>query len=316
LPSKPRIVSEDGNAGTYEIDGLYPGYGHTLGNSLRRIILSSLPGAAITQLKIDGVTHEFSTIEGVKEDVITILLNLRKVRIKMHTDEPQTITINVKGPATVTAADIKVPGQVEILTPEQHIADVTGKINFSVEMQVERGLGYVSKEILMKDRADIGAIPLDAVFSPIRRVNYEVEKMRVGDRTDFDRVRMFIQTDGTFSAREALEQSIELMIHQLKAIIGFKEEVEMPDIEAEVEALAREAAQTEKPDAEVLKTRVSELALSPRVESSLDNSGIRTVGGLVRKREEDLLSLEGLGQKGMQEIKRALSKMGLSLRTN
>jgi DNA-directed RNA polymerase subunit alpha len=168
----------------------------------------------------------------------------------------------------------------------------------------------------MKDRADIGAIPLDAVFSPIRRVNYEVEKMRVGDRTDFDRVRMFIQTDGTFSAREALEQSIELMIHQLKAIIGFKEEVEMPDIEAEVEALAREAAQTEKPDAEVLKTRVSELALSPRVESSLDNSGIRTVGGLVRKREEDLLSLEGLGQKGMQEIKRALSKMGLSLRTN
>lgn len=314
LPSKPRIVSEDGNAGTYEIDGLYPGYGHTLGNSLRRIILSSLPGAAITEIKIDGVSHEFAALDGVKEDVITILLNLRKVRLKMLTDEPQTLTIDVKGPATVTANDITVPGQVEILTPDQHIAEVTGKVNFSVEMKVERGLGYVTKEALQKDRADIGTILLDAVFSPIRRVNYEVEKMRVGDRTDFDRLRIFVQTDGTLTSREALERSIELMIHQLKAIIGFKEEDHVQSITAEVEALAREASRTEKPDAEILKTRVSELALTPRVEAALDNSGIRTVGGLVRKREEDLLSLEGLGQKGMQEIKKALSKIGLELR--
>jgi len=314
LPSKPRVVSEGANSGTYEIDGLYPGYGYTLGNSLRRIILSSLPGAAVTHVKIPGVSHEFSTIEGVKEDVVTLLLNIRRVRLKILTDESQTVTLSVKGPRAVSAADLKIPGQVEILNPEQHIADITGKQTLELELRAERGLGYVPKEVHQKDRVDIGTIALDAIFSPIRRVNYEVENMRVGDRTDFNRLRIFIETDGTITAREALEHAIETMIHQLRAVIGFKEE-DTADV-----ALATEGAKMGKEDkgtaldAEILKTRITELQLPQRVEDALDDASIRTVGGLVRKREDDLLSIEGLGQKGLQDIKRALSNLGLTLR--
>lgn len=322
LPSKPRVVSESERSGTYEVDGLYPGYGYTLGNSLRRIILSSLPGAAVTHVKIPGVAHEFSTIEGVKEDVVTVLLNIRRIRFKIATDEPQTITLVIKGPQDVTAGDLKLPGQVEVLNPEQHIASVTGKVTFELEISAERGLGYVPKEQHQKERVDIGTIALDAIFSPIRRVNYEVENMRVGDRTDFNRLRVLIETDGTLSPRDALERSIQTMIHQLKAVVGFKEE----EIEGGVEELSsisldhaqRRMVHDDKmatADAEVLKTRITELKLSARVEQALDNASIRTVGGLVRKREDDLLAIEGLGQKGLQEIKRALSNMGLTLRT-
>ncbi|OGG54411.1 DNA-directed RNA polymerase subunit alpha [Candidatus Kaiserbacteria bacterium RIFCSPHIGHO2_02_FULL_49_11] len=314
MPSKPRIVTEKEFGGTYEIDGLYPGYGHTLGNSLRRIILSSLPGAAITSVKIEGVQHEFSTIKGVKEDVITILLNLKRVRIKMLTDEPQVLSLEIKGPKSVTAADIKTPGQVEILNPEQHIAEVTDKnTTLSIELTVERGLGYVAKETLQKERVEIGVIALDAIFTPIRRVNYEVENMRVGDRTDFNRLRIFIETDGTITSKEALEKSIEIMINQLKAIVGFKEEeLELaPAISLEFK---EEEAEKKEIDAEFLKTRIEDLELSPRTANSLANANIRTVGGLVRKREEDILGIEGIGQKGLQEIKRALSNFGVTLR--
>lgn len=319
LPSKPRVVSEDENSGVYEIDGLYPGYGYTLGNSLRRIILSSLPGAAITQVKIDGIQHEFSTMDGIKEDVITMLLNLRKVRLQITSDEPQTITLDVKGPMTVTAKDLKVPGQVRVLNPDQHIAEITSKVSLVIELQAERGLGYVPKESIQKERLDIGVIALDAIFSPIRRVNYEVENMRVGDRTNYNRVRITIETDGTLTPREALENSIEVMIHQLKAIVGFKEEEE--PVEAPViEEVSEDTAVTESgpdlsADTEVFKTRITELNLSGRVEAALDGASIRTVGGLARKREEDLLAIEGLGQKGLQEIKRALSNFGLTLRS-
>ena len=316
LPSKPKVISEEGKSGTYEIDGLHPGYGYTLGNSLRRIILSSLPGAAITQVKIDGVKHEFSTLEGVKEDVVTLLLHLRRVRVRLTTDEPQVLTLKVKGPKTVTAADIEVPGQVEILNRDQYIAEMSGKSSLDVEITVERGLGYLPKEAVQKDRVDIGIIPLDATFSPIRRVNYEVENMRVGDRTDYNRLRVFIETDGTLTAREALERSIEVMIHQLRAIVGFKEEeaAEASAEEGSAEGTGVDRRIDEKADMEALKTRISELQLSARVISALDGASIRTIGGLVRKREDDLLSIEGLGQKGLQEIKRALSNFGLTLR--
>lgn len=316
LPSKPRVVSETERSGTYEIDGLYPGYGFTLGNSLRRIILSSLPGAAVTHVKIPGVPHEFSTIEGVKEDVVTILLNLRKIRFKITSDEPQTVTLSAKGPRAVTAGDLKLPGQVEVLNPEQHIADVTGKVSLELEIKAERGLGYISKEEHQKERVDIGTIALDAIFSPIRRANYEVENMRVGDRTDFNRLRILIETDGTIAPREALERSIETMIHQLKAVVGFKEE-EAADASSAFDAKAGAREEKSAPvDAEMLKVRITELKLPQRVEDALDNASIRTVGGLVRKREDDLLAIEGLGQKGLQDIKRALSNMGLTLRSN
>jgi DNA-directed RNA polymerase subunit alpha len=315
LPSKPRVVSEKDTQGTYEIDGLFPGYGHTLGNSLRRIILSSLPGCAITNVKIRGVSHEFSTIEGVREDVVTVLLNLRRVRMKLITEEAQVLRIEVKGPKSVTAGDIIAPGQVEIMNPDQHICEITGKVELEIEMTVERGLGYVPKEVHQKERVDIGAISLDAVFSPIRRVNYDVENMRVGDRTDYNRLRMFIETDGSLSAREALEKSIEIMIHQLKSIIGFKEVDPVTEMSAPAtSALPPRVLQAAKPDADLLKVRIEELDLPPRITSALDSASIRTLGGIIRKREEDILSIPGMGQKGVQELKRALSNYGITLR--
>lgn len=318
LPSKPKIVLEEGNRGLFEIDGLYPGYGHTLGNSLRRIILSSLPGAAITDVAIEGVSHEFSTIPGVQEDVITVLLNLKRIRLAMTTDEPQKIVLKIKGEKDITAADLDVPGQITVLNPEQHIATVTDKkTTLAMELSVERGLGYVSKEMLRGERVAIGSIALDAIFTPIRRVNYEVENMRVGDRTDFNRLRVFIETDGTITAREALEKSIEIMINQLKAIIGFKEE-EVADSMVELSDEEKEAVITEDSpsglDNEALKTRIDSLhELSSRTVNALMNANIRTVGGLVRKKEDDILEIDGLGAKGLQEIKRALGNLGITL---
>jgi len=313
LPSKPQVVSEDERAGTYEIEGLYPGYGHTLGNSLRRIILSSLPGAAITTAKIDGVAHEFSTIEGVKEDVIAILLNLKKVNFNMATDEPQTVKLSVKGVKKVTAADLEVPGQIEVLNPEQIVADLTNKnASIDIEMQVEKGLGYIPKDVLQKDKMGVGTIALDAAFTPIRRVNYEVENMRVGDRTDYNKLKIDIETDGTITPRKALEDSIDIMISQLQAVVGFKEEevvVEEPEEEAPV-------VEEEVPvDTDSLKTRIESLELSTRTANALEAANIRTVGGLVRKKEGDLLELKGLGSKGIDEIKDALAKFGTTLKS-
>lgn len=322
LPSKPIVLHEEGDMGTYQIDGLYPGYGHTLGNSLRRIILSSLPGAAITAVKIEGAAHEFSTLEGVKEDIIMILLNLKKVRIKMLTEEPQTLSISAKGPTTVTAKNIEATGQVEILTPDQHIAELTGKVSFNVELRVERGLGYVPKEVLQREKVETGTITLDATFTPIRRVNYEVENMRVGDRTDFNRLKLFIETDGTIAPREVIEQAIITMIQQLKAIVGFREEEleeELAAVESELRDLSREAHPEqagilEEDRSEFLKTRIESLDLSTRTQNALSNAGIRTVGGLVRKKEDDLLEVEGLGERGIQEIKRILGNYGILLK--
>lgn len=309
LPSKPKVISEKGLLGVYEIDGLYPGYGHTLGNSLRRIVLSSLPGAAITQVKIDGVAHEFSTIDGVKEDVITLLLNLKRVRFKVLTDEVQTVTISAKGAKSITAGDVKVPGQVEILNPEQPIATLTDKnAKLEIELKVQKGLGYVSKENLQNEKVEIGVIALDATFTPIRRVNYEVENMRVGDRTDYNRLKITIETDGTLTPREALERSIEIMINQLKAVIGFQEEEPEPVEEEVVEE------QEDEVDSEFLKTRIDSLDFSTRTANALGAANIRTVGGLVRKKAADLLALDGLGQKGIEEIRSVLAEHSITLK--
>jgi len=313
LPSKPRVVAEEQFSGTYEIDGLYPGYGHTLGNSLRRIILSSLPGAAITQVKIEGVSHEFSTIEGVKEDVITLLLNLKHVRIALHSDTPVTMRLSVKGAGIITASSISAPSQIEILNPNHHIAELTSKsANLDIEMTVENGLGYVPREVHQKEKVDIGTIALDAVFTPIRRVNYEVENMRVGDRTDFNRLRIYIETDGTLSPNDALERSIEIMIHQLKAIIGFQETVVAQS--EEVQADVTSEADAPEVDADVLKTRIETLDLTPRTQNALAEANIRTVGGLVRKRKDDILSLDGIGPKGVDEIVDMLKGLGVALK--
>ncbi len=319
LPSKPKIVKEEGNTGIYEIDGLYPGYGHTLGNSLRRIIMSSLPGAAITSIKIAGVEHEFSTLNGVKDDVVTMILNLKKVRLQMVSDEPQSARLKVKGVKKITAADIEVPGQLTILNPEQVIAELTDKnAELDVEMTIERGLGYIPKEVVQKDRVEIGSITLDAIFSPIERVNYEVENMRVGNRTDFNKLKLSIETDGTISPHDALEKSIQIMITQLKAIVGFEEEVPEEVLAKQEEEKADEkAAASEKKadiDPEFLKTRTDSIGLTARVAAALSNANIRTLGGLIRKKEEDLLDIDGLGSKGVQEIKKVLAGFGIALK--
>jgi DNA-directed RNA polymerase subunit alpha len=312
LPSKPRVVHEEGMQGVYEIDSLYPGYGHTLGNSLRRIILSSLPGAAVTAVKIEDVQHEFATIEGVRESVMEILLNLKRVHFTLHGDEAQTIRLSVKGPKTVTAADFQLPTQVEVANPDQYICDISGKASFELEATIERGLGYVPREVLTKEKVDIGTIALDATFTPIRRANYEVENMRVGDRTDFNRLRILIETNGTIAPREALERSIEMMIHQLKAIVGFQEgreeEVEAP---API-AAAPAAAEEESKDAG--KIKVEDLGLSTRTSGALIDGGVKTVAGLTRKTASALKELDGVGDKAIEEIANALDGLGLSLK--
>lgn len=315
LPSKPRVVKEEEFSGVFEIDGLFPGYGHTLGNSLRRIILSSLPGAAVTQVKIDGVEHEFSTIAGIKEDVVTILLNLKRVRLGMHGEGPLTVTLKSSGVKVITAGDLIVPSQITILNPEQKICEITDKsAKLNMEITVEHGLGYVAREVHQKDKVDIGTIALDAVFTPIRRVNYEVENMRVGDRTDYNRLRIFLETDGTLTPRAALENSIEIMIHQLKAIIGFQDSV------ADTRNVPQDALVDDKTpatadiDSDVLKTRIETINLSARTLAALESANIRTVGGLVRKKKDDILALDGIGPKGLEEIESMLTGMGTSLK--
>lgn len=320
MPSKPRVVLEEGNKGVFEIDGLYPGYGHTLGNSLRRIILSSLPGASITSIKIEGVNHEFQTMDGIKEDVIVMILNLKKARFKMISDEPQIVTLSVKGPKEVLAGDIKTGGQVEILNPELHIVEVTGKVNLNIEMKIEKGLGFISKETFQKEKVDVGTIAVDAIFSPIRRVAYEVENMRVGDKTNHNRLRISIETDGTLTAREVLSTSIEIMINQLKAIIDFKEpeeEINLPTGGGKKAAKEDSGEKDDKKEgdfADVLKTRTDSLDLSTRTLNALTSANIRTLGGLARKKREDLLEVEGIGEKGIMEIKKVLNKFGLNLK--
>jgi DNA-directed RNA polymerase subunit alpha len=314
LPSKPRVVFEEETKGIYEIDGLYAGYGHTIGNSLRRVILSSLPGAAVTSVKIEGADHEFSTLSGIKEDVIMILLNLKHVRFKMLTDEPQKAALSVSGAKEVTAKDISASSQLEILNKDAYIATLTSKNSkLNIEITVEKGLGYVPRETLRKDKIGTGEIVLDAAFTPIRRVNYEVENMRVGERTDYNRLRFNIETDGIISPREALEKSIEIMIKQLKAIVGFEDEPETEAILKEVPD-KKEEQKEEAAEPDSLKTRIEDLGLSSRTLKALQAASIRTVGGMARKREEDLLAIENLGKKGIQEIRRGLGELGITLK--
>ena len=310
LPSKPRVVSEEGFQGIYEIDSLYPGYGHTLGNSLRRIILSSLSGASITSVKIEDVPHEFATIEGVRESVMEVILNLKRVQFTLHGDEPQTIRLSVKGPKQVTAADIVMPSQVEIANPDQHLIDIAGKVPFELEATIERGLGYVPREVLTKEKVDIGTIALDATFTPIRRANYEVENMRVGDRTDFNRLRMLIETNGTIAPREALERSIEIMIHQLKSIIGFQEAAE----DETPRSTGVSTASSDENGKDPAKTKLDELELGARVTGALSDSGIKTVAGLIKKTPDQLREIDGIGDKAVSEISEALAKLGLALK--
>ncbi len=314
LPTHPKVILEEKNRAVFEIEGLYPGYGQTIGNSLRRVLLSSLKGAAITSVKIEGVGHEFSTLEGISEDAVEMILNLKQVRLKLHEEGSFGITLSEKGEKDVSAGDFKTPSQVEVINKEAHIATLTAKkSSFKIEATVESGLGYVPVEARTKDKVEVGVIALDAAFSPVRHVNYEVENMRFGDRTDYNRLRLHIETDGSLSPREAFSQASKILVDQFGALAkGFSEKEEIQASEGDRESDKEE----EKADGsgDVLRVKVDDLKLSARTMNALREGGIKTVGGLSRKREESLREVEGIGDKGIQEIKKAMGNLGLTLK--
>lgn len=315
LPQKPYLASQNGSRAVFEIEGLYPGYGHTIGNSLRRVLLSSLKGAAITSVKIEGAEHEFSTIEGVMEDVVEIILNLKQLRFRLHEEGPFTITLSVKGEKSVTGGDFKMPSQVELINTEHHIATLSSKkANISLEATVESGLGYVPVEARSKDKVEVGMIALDAAFSPVRYVNYEVENMRVGDRTDYNKIRLTIETDGSITPQEAFSGAVKILEGQFASLrAGLEDDGGVFSRGAKRES-AEEDGVDEGKENEALKMKIEDLGISNRAQNALREAGIKTVGGLSRKKESALRDVEGLGEKGIQEIKSALSDLGLSLK--
>lgn len=320
LPQQPKIILEEGNRAVFELEALWPGYGQTIGNAIRRILLSSLEGAAITAIKIEGVQHEFSTLPGVLEDMVELALNLKRVRFRMHGSGPYTATLSVKGDKQVTAADIKAPSQLEVVNPEQYIAALTDKkAAFIMDLMVEKGIGYQPVESRQKEKVEIGTIALDAVFSPLRLVNYEVENMRVGDRTDFNLVRFHIETDGSISPQEAFSQAAKILQEQFTVLAGmFARKVETATREVPLPAGGAEptAAEVreETLEEQVQKKRVEDLELSTRTMNALLNGGIKNVGTLAKKTEKKLRAVEGLGDKGIIEIKKALGNLGLTLK--
>ncbi len=321
LPSKFKIISETKTSGVYEIEGLAPGYGHTLGNSLRRIILSSIPGTGIISFKIHGALHEFDTISGIHQDVLTIILNLKRARFHLIGDEPQTITLVSTKPGVVTAGEFTTNGVAEVLTPDQPIAEITDKnARLEIDITLAKGLGMIPRELLVKEKAEVGHIVMDAVFTPIVKAHYEVENMRVGDRTDYNRLRVMIDTDGSQSPSAILSQSVRIMLDQFKAILDLKEFV-IPEVVTEKMSAAPVAEDTAEVSAEssvdmtdVLKTRIDSIQLSTRTLNALSEAGIRTVGGLIQKTEKDLLDLDGFGEKGLKELKEVLTDFGLALK--
>ncbi|OGZ24763.1 MAG: DNA-directed RNA polymerase subunit alpha [Candidatus Nealsonbacteria bacterium RIFCSPLOWO2_01_FULL_43_32] len=226
LPLQPKVIEKKDNRAIFEIAGLYPGYGVTIGNSLRRVLLSSLEGAAVTQVKIKGVQHEFSTIPGVIEDVITILLNIKQLRFKLHTEEPQQATLKVKGQKAVKGANFALPSQVDLMNQDVHVATLTAPTaNLEIEILIEKGLGYEPVETRKKGKLEIGTIAVDAIFTPVRKVSYRVESMRVGERTDFDRLILELETDGTTTPEGALSQASEILVRHFSLLSEVFKEV-------------------------------------------------------------------------------------------
>lgn len=320
LPKKPKFSKAGENAGKVEIENCYPGYGTTLGNALRRILLSSLTGAAVTSVKIKGVTHEFSTIPGVLEDVIQIILNLKKIRFRMHKDEPVKLTLKEKGAKKITAAQIQCPADVEVVNKEAPVASIADKKGeLEMEIEVQKGLGYVPVEQQEREKKEIGLIAIDAIYAPVKRVNYSVENMRVGKRTDYDKITLEIETDGTITPKEAFQKSVEIAIAQYGAIASFEEEKEPAEAtdqeKAAIESEAKEISGKEVAGKENLEVDINTLSFSTRTSNVLEKSNIRSVNDLVSLNEEELKNLEGMGEKGIKEIKKAIGNLGLTLKS-
>ena len=308
---KPKKVERDEKSyspyyGKFIYEPLEKGYGITLGNALRRVLLSSIPGAAITSVKIDGVAHEFSTISGVLEDVTDIVLNLKQVRLKLHANPPRTIKIEKEGEAEVKAGDIITDGSVEIINPEQHIATLTSKeAKLIMEMTVNLGRGYVPAERNKQEGQPLGTVPIDAIFSPIRKVNFTVRNARVGQMTDYDKLILEVWTDGTITSEKAISLAAKILRDQLDIFL----------IEEEEETLPSELPEEKEEEIpkEVFYKNIDDLELSVRALNCLKNANIRFIGELVQKTEEELLKTKNFGRKSLNEIKNVLHQMGLSL---
>jgi DNA-directed RNA polymerase subunit alpha len=306
----PRIVSEEvtDRRGVFEIEPLDRGFGHTFGNSLRRVLLSSLEGAAVTSVKIEGVAHEFATIEGVREDVIDIILNLKVLVCRLHGESPEIeVRLDKKGAGAVTAADIQTPADLEILNPELQIAELSGKGHLEMALTIGRGRGYVPADQNRAPDQAIGVIPADAMFSPVKRVAYEVEAARVGQRTDYDKLMLDVTTDGSVDPKDAVAQAAELLIRQLAIF------TDLDAIESLVEAPVEEEA--EFPQARGMENfPIEELELGVRSYNCLKRVGIETIGDLVSKSDAELAAIPNFGKKSIEEVAETLAAHGLTLR--
>lgn len=300
-----KTVKEDGNRATFAIEPLYSGYGMTLGNSLRRVILSSLGGAAVTAVKIDNVAHEFSTIDGVKEDVVEIILNLKKLRFRVYSDEPQYIILTKKGKGNVTAADIKTNSDIEIVNTDQHIATIDNdKTQIGMEIKVEKGRGYIPVEARESEKLEVGMIAVDALYSPVRRVRYNVENTRVGQVTDLDRLVLEVETDGSISPMDAVTQAAEILVRHFSVVGGQTAPV------GEMQEVAEDSKESN-----AAKIMIEEVNFTPRTTNALLNNDIRTMKDLLRLTDTELKELKGFGAKAYDEVKDKIAELGFAKET-
>jgi DNA-directed RNA polymerase subunit alpha len=306
----PRIVHEevDEQRGVFVIEPLDRGFGYTFGNSLRRVLLSSLEGAAVTSVKIEGVAHEFTTLQGVREDVTDIILNLKNLICRLEGDSPEVeVRLEKKGSGSVKASDIAAPADLEILNPDLEIANLSDKGKLDIILTIGRGRGYVPAELNREPEQSIGVIPVDSIFSPVRRVSYEVEAARVGQRTDYDKLRLDVTTDGSLDPRDAIAQAAEILIRQLAIF------TDIDKIEGFGEAVGE--AQAEVPQAHGMENfPIEELELGVRSYNCLKRVGIETIGDLVTKSENELAAIPNFGKKSIEEVSETLQAHGLSLR--
>ena len=303
-PTVEAIDEEHDNRQRFAVGPLDPGFGHTLGNSLRRTLLSSIPGAAVTQVRFDEALHEFTTLTGVKEDVTDIILNFKDLLVSVESDEPVTLRFDKRGPGDATAADLQATADVEILNPELHIATLNAKGRLALDVTVERGRGYVSAD-RNKKSSTIGVIPVDSIFSPVRRVTFEVEPVRVEQSTDFDRLVLDIETDGSLSPREALASAGDT----LRSLVGL-----VADLEDEPQGLELGEVGTSTSGSPDLDLPIEDLDLSERPRNCLKRAQVNTIGELVERTHDDLLAITNFGQKSLDEVIQRLDERGLSLR--
>ena len=305
---KPRIncidTPEDPSYGKYVVEPLERGYGMTLGNSLRRILLSSLPGYAATSVKIQGVQHEFSTIPGVTEDVTEIVLNVKRIITKLHCQGIKTVHIDAVGPCEVTAGDIKADAEVEILNPDLHICTLGPDATFNMELTLSAGRGYVSSDRNKNPQLPIGVIPIDSIYSPVKKVNYTVEPCRVGDKTDFDKLTLEVWTDSTITAKDAVSLGAKILSDHLTVFTNLSDSVATSSTVVEKTA--------DRPDAKLAMT-IDELDLSVRSFNCLKRANINTVADLINKTGEDMMKVRNMGKKSLDEVQKKLEMMGLSL---